>query len=288
MHPGDEVMKEKKQEEDTMKRFLIEDVKAGVSMGGMACGPMAGSATAEALIRDQEDGTAKYYSLVEVEGIANFFVTDESFFDRMMIEEYSDEEMKTLENSAVREYDSYEAVFEALYDPERSGDEHLLIWKFLITLVRADQEETDRIAKKSIGLCLGDFDIPLSDVESDWLDDMAEDAEDGEEEESDLKACMDEINDEFSGLSVETGMDLEEDETPEGTYTSWGGFDDDNLKDYRLEYNLYVSDESIIEYIGTPTCQKLVDGKYVNCPMDEVGIPAVIATLRRELDGWIG
>ena len=38
-----------------MSKFLIEDIKVGISEGGIACGPVGGHVVAEARIRNTED-----------------------------------------------------------------------------------------------------------------------------------------------------------------------------------------------------------------------------------------
>ena len=46
-----------------MKKLFVEDVKVGVSKGGIACGPVSGNVVAEVCLRDVENDTVKYHSL---------------------------------------------------------------------------------------------------------------------------------------------------------------------------------------------------------------------------------
>ena len=41
----------------TVKRFLIEDVRAGIAKGGVACGPVPGSVIGEIVLRDEDGKT---------------------------------------------------------------------------------------------------------------------------------------------------------------------------------------------------------------------------------------
>lgn len=140
-----------------MKKYLIKDVKVGVSKGGIACGPVSGSVVAEVCIRDQETGTEKFCSLTEVEGIPNFFETDESTYDRQ-IEEVDDQAFwDMLSEHSVEGFGDYRDFYEALDEAEPEEREELLIWKYLIYMTRANWDEIDQLKEKSVGKCLGDF-----------------------------------------------------------------------------------------------------------------------------------
>ena len=204
-----------------MKKLFVEDVKVGVSKGGMACGPVSGSVVAEVCIRDLEEKTVKYFSLSEVEGIPNFFETDDSTYDRQ-IEEVDDEEFwEMLSAHAVDGFSDYVDVFENQEDMELHDPDHLLIWKYLVYMVRADWDEIEELKAESVGKCLGDFEIPVSDVEQEYLDDMADEEPEDETEDETEKETEDEgpetmeemisaLNDEFSGLEIRTSeMNLE-------------------------------------------------------------------------------
>lgn len=162
-----------------MKKLFVEDVKVGVSKGGMACGPVPGHVVAEVCLRAEEDGTVKYYSLAEVEGIPNFFETDVSTFDRQIEDDGDDEEFwDMLSEHIAGDFSDYRGFFDNQEEMELHDPEHMLIWKFLIYLVRSDWDEIEQMKAVSIGKCLGDFEIPVCDLEQDWLDDNADDEED--------------------------------------------------------------------------------------------------------------
>ncbi len=267
-----------------MKKLLIEDVKVGVSKGGMACGPVPGSVVAEVCLRDMEEGVVKYDSLVEVEGIPNFFETDESTYDRQ-IDEVDDEAFwDMLSEHTASEFSDYVGFFDYQEELEKHDPEHLLIWKYLIYMARASWDEVEQMKAKSVGKCLGDFEIPVCDVEQEYLDDMAD--EESEEDES-LEKMIEDLSDEFSGLEIDTsGMDLEEGDTAEGTYFS-DIFFKEGQGEYKLKYSFEVDDEAEIMYVNVPEVEKKVGEEYVPCPEGEVSAERICEVLRETMNGWL-
>ena len=57
-----------------MSRYRVLEAKCGVGEGGIACGPVGGPVIAEIRLSD-ENSSEFYLSLVEVDGIANWFRT---------------------------------------------------------------------------------------------------------------------------------------------------------------------------------------------------------------------
>lgn len=269
-----------------MKKLFVEDVKVGVSKGGMACGPVSGSVVAEVCIRDLDEGIMKYYSLTEVEGIPNFIETDESTYDRQ-IEEIDDEEFwNMLSAHCVEGVGDYWDIFDKQEELALRDPEHLLIWKYLIYMVRAGWDEIEQLKADSVGKCLGDFDIPISDLERDYLDDMADEESENEDPET-LEQMIDDLSDEYSGLVIDTsGMDLEEGETVEGSYSCEDSFRE-GQNEYRMKYDFYVNDDASISYVGMPVIEKLVGEKYVPCPEGEVSAERICEVLRENMNGWL-
>ena len=269
-----------------MKKLVVEDVKVGVSEGGMACGPVPGSVIAEACIRDLEEGTEKFYSLSEVDGIPNFCITDESTYDRQ-IEEVDDEEFwDMLSAHCVEGIGDYQDIFDNQEEMERQDPEHLLIWKYLIFLVRADEDEVEKLKAASVGKCLGDFEIPISDVEQDYLDDMVDEESEDDEAET-LEDLIDGLSDAFSGLVIDTrNMDLEEGESPEGSYSSEVFFKE-GQNEYKLKYSFEVNSEAEILYVSVPDVEKLVGNEYIPCPEGEVSAEKICEVLNGEMNSWL-
>ncbi len=267
-----------------MKKLLIEDVRVGVSKGGMACGPVSGSVVAEVCLRDLEEGTMKYDSLVEVEGIPNFFETEVSTYDQQ-IEEVDDEAFwDMLSEHAASDFSGYVGFFENQEELELHDPEHLLIWKYLVYMVRASWEDVDKMKTQSVGKCLGDFEIPICDLEQEYLDDLADEED---EEEKTLEEMIDDLSNEFEGLEIDTSdLELEEGETPEGTYSSEVYFQEGE-GDYKLKYSFDVDDDGDILYVSVPDVEKLVGKEYVPCPDGEVSAERICEVLRDELNSWV-
>ncbi len=108
----------------------------------------------------------------------------------------------------------------------------------------------------------------------------------GEEAKS-LEELIDDLSNEFAGLEIDTSVvELEEGETPEGTYSSEVYFKEGE-ENYRLKYSIEVDDDGDILYVGVPDVEKLVGKDYVSCQESEVNAERVCEVLRDELNGWV-
>lgn len=134
-----------------MAKQLIENIKVGVSGGGIACGPVPGSVVTEMQLRDTEDNSVMFYGITEVEGIENYLRSEESLYDIQIADDSSDEEgWKKVYAADVQDYDEE--------DP---------IWKLLYFFVRADWDAVEEMKPKCIGKYLEDIEIPECDEEDD-------------------------------------------------------------------------------------------------------------------------
>ncbi len=140
-----------------MAKHLIEDIKVGVSDGGIACGPVSGSVVTEMTLRDTGDNSVMYYGITEVEGIENYLRSDESFYETQIKDDFDDTE-------------AWDKVYAANI---QDYDEDDPIWKLLYFFVRADWDAVDEVKPKCIGKYLEDIEIPS----------VPEDEEDDDEEE---------------------------------------------------------------------------------------------------------
>lgn len=136
-----------------MTRYLINSVRTGESDGGMACGPVSGSISVEARITTDK-GEEFYMVLSETEGIPDIFKSPISLLDRIMDDEY--DESWAEYHMDVGEYDE---IFEAK-DPEWFD-----LFRYLIYIVSADEEDGERFIKKTTGKYLDEITIPKSVVE---------------------------------------------------------------------------------------------------------------------------
>ena len=138
-----------------MAKQLIEDIKVGVSGGGMACGPVPGSVVTEMKLRDTGDDSVMFYGITEVEGIENYMKSEESLYDIQIADDFSDEEgWKKVYAADVQDYDEN--------DP---------IWKLLYYFVRADWDAVNEMKQKCIGKYLEDIEIPVYDEDEDEYED---------------------------------------------------------------------------------------------------------------------
>ncbi len=130
-----------------MAKLLIEDIKVGVTGGGIACGPVPGSVVTEMKLRNTEDNSVMFYGITEVEGIENYLISDESLYDFQIEDDVSDEA-------------GWEKVYAANV---QDYDEDDPIWKLLYFFVRADWDAVNEMKPKCIGKHLEDIDIPVWD-----------------------------------------------------------------------------------------------------------------------------
>ena len=136
-----------------MAKLLIEDIKVGVSGGGVACGPVPGSVVTEMKLRNTEDDSVMFYGITEVDGIENYLKSNESLYDFQIEDDVSDEA-------------GWEKVYAANV---QDYDEDDPIWKLLYFFVRADWDAVEEMKPKCIGKFLEDIEIPC--VPSDEEDD---------------------------------------------------------------------------------------------------------------------
>lgn len=136
-----------------MAKLLIEDIKVGVTGGGVACGPVPGSVVTEMKLRNTEDDSVMFYGITEVDGIENYLKSNESLYDFQIEDDVSDEA-------------GWEKVYAANV---QDYDEDDPIWKLLYFFVRADWDAVEEMKPKCIGKFLEDIEIPC--VPSDEEDD---------------------------------------------------------------------------------------------------------------------
>ena len=159
-----------------MKKYQINDVKVGVSGGGFACGPVPGAVVVEISVNDEHNHTM-YYSLSEVDCIPMIFKTETSKYAMMMMEEKADDE--AWEELEKQQYGQYEGYYELYSEMEKMPEAERQIKKLLAYLARADWDEVDEMKKRCVGKYLGTFEIPMSDEEEEYMEEL-EDEEDDE------------------------------------------------------------------------------------------------------------
>ena len=165
-----------------MAKFLIEDIRVGITEGGIACGPVSGNVVTEMKIRNPEEDSVLYYGLTEVEGIPVFIRSEESFYEFQMKDEPDDKAgWDKLNAATVSDYEDYWDLYDNMADPEAEHREDVIVWKLLAYFVRCPGEEVDGMKKACIGKFVEDIDIPVCDMEQEYLDDLEEIDEDDDE-----------------------------------------------------------------------------------------------------------
>ena len=162
-----------------MKRFLIEDVRVGISIGGIACGPVSGNVIGEIVLRD-EDGKATYHCMAEVSGTLNFYESDFSLYQGLIDEDFDNAEfVDHMDSSFTEGYGSYYDFYEGI-NAMQPLSVTARIQKYLAYVVRADWPEIDSLKADTIGKLIGDIDIPLCDAEREYLEETLNEDEEGD------------------------------------------------------------------------------------------------------------
>ena len=166
-----------------MKRYLIEEAKCGVTEGGMACGPVPGTVVASLKLNDGK--RVRWLSLCEVDGIPNMTVTDDDIYDVLITDDFSDTFVDFLNDHTVNEFDGIE-IDDGYYTTysciqENPDNPAGSVMKLIIALVRFDMDETEALVEASTGRYADEIDIPLCDMEEEYLEEQEYEDEEGNE-----------------------------------------------------------------------------------------------------------
>lgn len=159
-----------------MNKYFIEDAKCGVTKGGMACGPVPGSVVGAVKFCSGKDSMWLY--LVETDGFPGFYLSDRELYDELIEEDFDDEFVEYMDNHLLAEMDGiclrteYEDVIESIYKNRNNSAAALI--RFMITLVRCDLDKVDSISQSAIGRYVDEIDIPMSDLEQDYQEELEE------------------------------------------------------------------------------------------------------------------
>ena len=153
-----------------MKKYQIENVQVGIEGGGVPCGPGSGVVVAEVCVRALDDGTVSYHILEEVEGL-EFAVSEKSCYENLYEEvDFEDPFWQEFEKCRLDSYGSYSEFYEALENHTLCKEEYEPIWKYLAYIVSADWDKTNEMKEMSIGKVLGEFELPVCEMEQEYLD----------------------------------------------------------------------------------------------------------------------
>ncbi len=158
-----------------MKKYLIEDVKCAISAGGFACGPISGNPIVSIRFKDGDE--TRWLSLVEVEGIPNCFLTEEDIHEKLISEDFDDEFTDYLDQHSVGEFNGitfgeYTDIYYSI--SQNSENPAIPLIRYLLTLARCDTADEKKLIEMSKGKYADELEIPMSDIEEDYLAELEE------------------------------------------------------------------------------------------------------------------
>ena len=156
-----------------MKRYFIEEAKCDITAGGMACGPMFGNVVASVKFREGDE--TQWLNMIEVAGTLEVALTEKDIFDDLVKEDFENEEFyEYLDEHCIGDLngivfgEGYRDIFESIEDDPQNPAVPLI--KYIITLVRCDMEDTEGLLAMAKGKYADELDIPMSDVEEEYLE----------------------------------------------------------------------------------------------------------------------
>ncbi len=150
-----------------MKRYLIEEAKCGLTGGGFACGPVAGSVVVT--VRFNDGGGSRWLTVAECDGIPNFFLLDRDVHDKAVEED--DETLEWMGNYFTHDFDGVEVG--DYFDMFAGFDENpenpaIPLIRYIIALLRCAMDELDGLIEMGVGKYADELDIPVTDIEEDY------------------------------------------------------------------------------------------------------------------------
>lgn len=160
-----------------MARYKVVAARCEVGDGGMTpCGPIFGPVIGEIHLQG-DNGEDFFLCDAEVEGIPNIYKTPMSTIDDQLSASIFDngEKEAFFHSCYVDGTDDYEELL------SNKEDEFYDAYRYLTYIVRASWEDTKAFIEKTAGKYLDEMDIPMSDIEEDYLEEYDEEDEYDEE-----------------------------------------------------------------------------------------------------------
>lgn len=123
-----------------MGKYFVNEVKCGVSNGGMTCGPVEG--TVNVSVNVTEGDKTYWVTNSEFTGIPSFYVTQEDIFDK--IGDIDDEEFtEYLSNKYIHEFKGislgeYDEIFDSIKN--NSGNPAVSLIRYIVLLTRCPMD----------------------------------------------------------------------------------------------------------------------------------------------------
>lgn len=135
------------------KGILIEEIKCGISKGGVACGPVPGCVNIS--VRFSKDGKSGWISNSEFDGIPNFYMSEKDMHDILMKDaDMEDSELKFIQDAYVGELDGIDLsdyCFIAEGIRSRPDSEYASLLKLMVALTTCDWDEYHELESRCIG-----------------------------------------------------------------------------------------------------------------------------------------
>ena len=147
-----------------MSRYYIEDVKCNILSGGPDPGIVCTS------VKYSDGKAAKWLTNVEVDGLPNFYLTDDDLFDRIMADDDDEEFDEYRDAHFIEEFDGiglgeYEEIVDALTEKEEAPAASLI--KYVIAVTRSDMERTQELIRTGKGKNADELKITMEDLDLD-------------------------------------------------------------------------------------------------------------------------
>ena len=152
-----------------MSRFFVERVKCGVADSGMPGGDVIVT-----IQYRKDDGPSQWISNAECDGYATIYLNDFDPFDVLMSEDDENEKrgVGMIDSFENIEFNDYEDMFDAFSEDEDNPVVPLL--RYLIAVTRCGKDEQDKLIAAAQGKYIDEVEVPISDIEEDYLDDLEE------------------------------------------------------------------------------------------------------------------
>ncbi len=153
-----------------MKRFLIEEAKRAVTKNTPEWEDDSESVIVT--VKYKEGAAMQWLNMVEFEGVPNVFLSDRDIFEKLVEEDFDDQEFAAyLNEHFIEEFHGitigeYGAVFDSISgDPE---NEAVPLIRYMILLARSSADEAEALKKLAAGKYADEIEIPASDIEREY------------------------------------------------------------------------------------------------------------------------
>ncbi len=156
-----------------MSKYFIEEARCDITNS------LFGNVVAT--IKFKEDDKTNWLSLVEVEGIPNCILTDKDMHEKFVREDLFDDEFTEFINDhTISDFNGiflgeYTDIFCSIADDPENPAVPLI--RYLVALARCDTESEKSLIEMAEGKYVDELDIPISDLEEDYLAELEEDEE---------------------------------------------------------------------------------------------------------------